>query len=175
MKKLSFEEELISLIPFIKGLSLKYLKDMEEAEEHTSHILLKALEKKENYQDQGKLKAWVSTLVFNEFVNVYRKGKKYQFCDIEECGNVFGESAKHDPFYGDRLIEEAVEQAERILKEYSQTSINAATHLKVIRMRAKGLKFREISEELGVDAVTIRGYSGRVRRFAIQKRRKLSA
>ncbi len=67
MSSNAFEEELLSLLPALRGFSKTLCRQTADAEDLVQETLAKALANKEKYVPYGSLKSWLFTIRKNNF------------------------------------------------------------------------------------------------------------
>jgi len=72
------QKELVSEIPNLRKFALRLTKNASDSEDLLQATMLRALEKKESFQDNTNLFSWSSKIMFNLFVSQYRHKKKFE-------------------------------------------------------------------------------------------------
>jgi RNA polymerase sigma-70 factor, ECF subfamily len=72
------EAELVTEIGNLKKFALRLAGNMSDAEDLVQMTVLRAIEKKNLFQKDTSLFKWSAKIMFNLFVNEYRKKKKYE-------------------------------------------------------------------------------------------------
>ncbi len=60
------------------GISMRYTKDREEADDVLNRSFLKIFDSFEKYEHQGTLSGWIAKIVFNTSIDFIRQRAKYQ-------------------------------------------------------------------------------------------------
>lgn len=78
MKTNQFAQEFNSLSHYLKAFAVKLTKDKNNADDLYQETALKAFKYRDKYQPNSNMKAWLSTLMKNSFINQFRKHKQRQ-------------------------------------------------------------------------------------------------
>lgn len=90
MTAIAFEKEFFNVERDLRNFALKLTRNAVDAEDLFQETALKAFRYKKSFKTGSKFKSWATTIMYNTFVNVYRKKKrrKTSFEPIEEkCYN----------------------------------------------------------------------------------------
>lgn len=68
-------------IPFLYKIAYKYTNDPEVADDLVQETLYKALKNESSFKKGTNLRAWLSIILRNNFINEYRKKSKYTSTD----------------------------------------------------------------------------------------------
>lgn len=68
-------------IPFLYKIAYKYTNDPEVADDLVQETLYKALKNESSFKKGTNLRAWLSIILRNNFINEYRKKSKYTNTD----------------------------------------------------------------------------------------------
>ena len=72
------QEELVHEMGNLRKFALRLTRNVHEAEDLVQSTLLRALEKKDYFQENTNLFSWTSKIMFNLFVTGYRRKKKFE-------------------------------------------------------------------------------------------------
>ncbi len=149
MTKEEFEVELLSCGQNLLGYALNLTCDAEDAEDLVQEVYCRALEQRAKYcPTKGKLGAWVNTMLYHQFVNVYRRTMKHNPNSITESTYQVQELSVAQSVQADQLIR--ADQVTESLDCLSQR------HREVMDMRIAGFKYEEIAEELSINIGTVK-------------------
>lgn len=149
MSAIEFQTTAINLQSFLLGLAMKWLKDYNEAEELVQHTITKAFANKHRFKDGSNFKAWISTILYNDFINSYRKKKRRRAIVSQEqdwfpmLSNLPDRSSNAD----DNLLLKELEKVVAELEEVLRTPF---------MMYFQGYRYQEISEELDIPLGTVK-------------------
>ena len=76
-------------IPFLYKIAYKYTNESEVADDLVQETVYKALKNKDSFKEGTNLRAWLSIILRNNFINEYRKTSKYTNTDdiVSYVGN----------------------------------------------------------------------------------------
>lgn len=78
MTNATFVQEFNSISSHLRGFAMKLTRDLSQAEDLFQETALRAFRYQSKYESNTNLKAWLSTMMRNLFINDYRKHKKQQ-------------------------------------------------------------------------------------------------
>lgn len=81
MDKEQFIKELLNLEYELSRFATKLTKSDEKARDLLQETFLKVLSNRDKYREEQNFRAWVYTILKNQFINDYRKEKKNNTCD----------------------------------------------------------------------------------------------
>ena len=144
--------ELMNEADKLKGFAYRLTQNMPDAEDLLQSTLVRALEKKHQFQEGSKLFSWTSKIMYNMFVSNYRRKVKFE--------------TQYDP---ESFIEkEQVEASQEVKMEFAETQ-NAMDeishdHREILTMVCiKGMPYAEVADELNVPVGTVRSRLSRAR------------
>ncbi|MEM1320475.1 MAG: RNA polymerase sigma factor [Bacteroidota bacterium] len=77
MKDSKFARDFDSLSNYLKRFALKLTKDVDFADDLFQETALNAFRHKDKYRENTNMKAWLSTIMKNSFINHFRKKKRW--------------------------------------------------------------------------------------------------
>jgi len=108
-------------IPFLYKVAYKYTSEREAADDLVQETVYKALKNKDRFKPGTNLRAWLSIILRNNFINGYRKKSRYTNTDdvTPYIGNKETYKAKNDGISKMELdyINEAITELPSNLKE----------------------------------------------------------
>ncbi len=108
-------------IPFLYKIAYKYTKESEVADDLVQETVYKALKNESSFQKGTNLRAWLSIILRNNYINEYRKKTRYTNTDdvISYVGNKESYKAKNDGenTLAVQYIEEEIEKLPENLKD----------------------------------------------------------
>lgn len=134
----AFESVFKELYAPLSGYAVKYLKDLEQAEEVVQDVFCTLWEKRQNINITISLSSYLYTSVRNRCLNEIRRQKNRTSQSQQELEEIPDNDTRIEDLELDQQIEEAI----RNLPEMSR---------KVFEMsRMEGLKYKEIADKLGI-------------------------
>lgn len=96
MSDREFRNDLLALIPPLRAFAISLTGKVDRADDLVQETLLKAWANREKFEPDTKLKAWLFTILRNEFYTVFRKRKR----EVEDADGIiaanFGVHAEQD-------------------------------------------------------------------------------
>ncbi len=161
----TFEQEALPHLDSLYSFALRLSGDSIQAEDLVQETMLKAYRSWHQYQSGTNVRAWLFTILRNNFVGVYRR-RKHEKHSVEvkeiEATTVFDEVQEIDPEgrFFDGLVDDEVIRAIRALPiEYRDT---------LVLRDLEGLTYAEIAQVTGVPVGTVRSRLFRARQ-ALQR------
>lgn len=144
--------ELMNEMDGLKRFALKLTRNMSDADDLTQSTILRALEKKDLFEEGTNLFGWTSKIMYNIFVSNYRRKTKFE--------------TQYDP--ESYLEMEGVAAPQDTEIEFKQVSKAMATlsadHREILVMVCvKGMQYAEVSEMLQIPVGTVRSRLSRAR------------
>lgn len=159
-KRESFEREALPHLDTVYRVALRLTGDPARAEDLAQEAMLKAFRAWHTYKEGTNARAWLLTIVRNQFINEYRRAKhRGPTVDIMEVERhtVFREVQDADPEgrFFDQIVDERVLAAIDALPEDFRDA--------VILSDLEGLSYAEVAEVMGVPVGTVKSrlYRGR--------------
>ena len=149
MKSVSFKQELIQIQNELHRYALKLTCSRNEADDLVQDTTLKALDNEEKYTSGTNMKGWLYTIMYNLFINNYRKVIREQsYVDQTEHLHLFTavqslESNNTESAYD-------LKEIRRIVNSLSRE------HKAAFSMHVSGFKYREIAEKLDMPIGTVK-------------------
>lgn len=72
----NFLQNFNSCSSYLKGFAMKLTRDKFAADDLFQETALSAFKNQDKFQNQTNMKAWLSTIMKNSFINLYRKNKR---------------------------------------------------------------------------------------------------
>src|SRR5690606_6844053 len=97
MSSSSFREELVATIPSLRAFAISLAQNNDRADDLVQETLVKAWDKQSSFEMGTNLKAWLFTILRNEFYSQMRKRGR----EVQDADGVFTERmAVHPSQYG---------------------------------------------------------------------------
>jgi RNA polymerase sigma-70 factor, ECF subfamily len=92
----TFKQELLGAIPSLRAFAMSLVQNADKADDLVQETLVKAWDKQASFQPGTNLKAWVFTILRNEFYSQMRKrGREVQDSDGAITGRVAVHPSQH--------------------------------------------------------------------------------
>lgn len=137
--------ELIEVVYSIEGYAMKLTRDKEAAKDLLQQTVLKTLIANPSHEGRD-LERWVSRVLYNTFVNEYRRKRRQQMISIA------------DQTHLEHLLPKSAAADQQIIVEqmYQEILQLDISQQEVILLRIAGFSYKEIAEETGVAIGTIK-------------------
>ncbi len=129
-------------------------KNKQDAEDLVQETFLKAYNNFHQLKDRNKCKSWLTSILYNLFINKYRKNNKFSSIPYEE--SIVYQGAHDTKFIEERMDQEVSEALFKLPEAYSTV---------LILSDIENLPYKEIAEILEVPIGTIRSRLSRARRL----------
>jgi RNA polymerase sigma-70 factor, ECF subfamily len=144
--------QLLIEMPKLKRFGHKLTRNNTQADDLLQSTLLRALEKKDYFQDGTNLFSWTSKIMYNMFVTDYRRKVRFDsLYDPEEKINSMKINADQDVKLEFKQVSDAMEKLSESHKEI------------IILVCVKGMQYQETSELLNIPVGTVRSRLSRAR------------
>lgn len=84
MTELSFHDQLIETLPALRAFAMMLTRDRSAGEDLVQDTVLRALDKSEHYTLGTNLRAWLYTIMRNQFINGLRRRQREKLTDIDD-------------------------------------------------------------------------------------------
>ncbi len=149
---MSYQEELVREEVNLRKFALRLTRNVADAQDLSQSTILRALEKKDYFEEGTNLFSWLSTIMFNIFISQYRHEKKFEF--------------QHDPdFYINRIAEESCQENKVDLATIMSTMkrLRPEHHNILVLVCVQGLRYEEVARKLKIPVGTVRSRLSRAR------------
>jgi RNA polymerase sigma-70 factor, ECF subfamily len=147
------QEALINEMENLRKFALRLTRNASDAEDLVQATLLRALEKKDYFQDGTNLFSWTSKIMFNLFASQYRHKKKF---DTQYDPTPYIEQASIGP------SQEVTTDLAKVRESMKQLSKEHREMLILVCIR--GMRYEEVSEMLQIPVGTVRSRLSRARK-----------
>lgn len=137
------------------GVSLRYSKDIEEAQDILQMGFVKIFEKLETYSHEGSLEGWIRRIIVNTALDSIRKNKKL-------LDNVSIENVDYQLSNNDETALEAL-SAQDLLRVIQKMPLGFKTVFNMYVI--EGYSHKEIAEALGITVSTSKSQFSRARAY----------
>lgn len=148
MTTIEFQSHIKMLQADLFALAMKLSKNYTDAEDLVQEAITKAFKFKSRFEDGSNFKAWISTILYNNFVTEYRKRKRRRKTIVaqEDWLPVLMNKGTSVQAESSLLLEELFQIINQLDKELSVPFM----------MHYEGYAYKEIAEELAVPIGTIK-------------------
>ncbi len=149
---MSYQEELVREEVNLRKFALRLTRNASDAQDLSQSTILRALEKKDYFEEGTNLFSWLSTIMFNIFISQYRHEKKFEF--------------QHDPdFYLNRIAEDSCQENRVDLSTIMSTMkrLRPEHHNILVLVCIQGLRYEEVAQRLKIPVGTVRSRLSRAR------------
>jgi RNA polymerase sigma-70 factor, ECF subfamily len=146
------ERALVTEMAGLKKFALKLTRNESDAEDLTQSTILRAIEKSYLFEPGSNLFSWLSKIMYNQFVSIYRRKVKFE--------------TQYDPenfienSYVDALQETRMEFLE---VEAAMDQLSPEHKAILVMVCIKGMQYAEVSEMLQIPIGTVRSRLSRAR------------
>lgn len=148
-----FEQEaLINEMEKLRKFAQRLTKNTHNAEDLLQATMLRALEKKESFQNETNLFSWTSKIMFNLFASGHRHKKKFE--------------TQYDPeHYIDQVSVRSTQEAcvDLVIVNECMKQLSAEHREILLMISAKGMSYEEVSTALRIPSGTVRSRMSRAR------------
>lgn len=149
---------------YLKAFAMKLTKDSHMAEDLFQDTAFLAFKNQDKFQMGTNLKAWLSTIMKNTFINQYRKRKRH--------GIVFDDSPENFLLNSGNQIEMNAGETNVTLEEIDVLVESLSKNLKKpFQMATEGFKYEEIAQTMDLPLGTVKSRIFMARK-ALQKQMK---
>ncbi len=145
------KDELLSIIPNLRAFALSLTKTSDRADDLVQETLMKAWNKFHTYQEGTNLKAWVFTIMRNEFYSQMRKKVR----EVQDSEGTLSEGLATHPQQDGHMDMKDFRIALETLPEDQREAI--------VLIGANGFSYEEAAEIAGVAVGTIKSRVSRAR------------
>lgn len=149
MSNVEFTYQFNTFSQYLRGFAYKLTRDTHSAEDLFQETALRAFDNKEQFRQSTNMKAWLSTIMKNTFINNFRRKQRWEKIIIQTDESYLIESDRKAAWNeGERKVSsEAIEQLIESLDPSLKTPFI---------MILKGYKYQEIADEMGIPIGTVK-------------------
>ena len=146
-----FKNDLLAAIPSLRAFAVSLSQNADKADDLVQETLVKAWDKHESFQMGTNLKAWLFTILRNEFYSQMRKRGR----EVQDSDGIFTENlAQHPSQYGSLDMQDFKKALEQLPDEQREA---------IILVGASGFSYEEAAEICGCALGTIKSRVNRAR------------
>lgn len=146
-----FKQDLLGAIPSLRAFAMSLAQNADRADDLVQETLVKAWDKQTSFQPGTNLKAWVFTILRNEFYSQMRKrGREVQDSD----GIMTGKLAVHPSQHGSLDLDDFRAALETLPEDQREA---------IVLIGASGFSYEEAAEICGCAVGTIKSRVSRAR------------
>lgn len=165
MEKKFFQDSLQQVEHKLFGFAMKLTKNEQGANDLFQETVYKAYANIDKFRKGSNFKAWITTIMYNTYVNQYRKRKRRKQVEapVEDFSYAL-ESEVYDQTADGKIMEDDLKE---ILNGLS------GTYKKPLKMYVDGYKYKEISSRLDIPMGTVKSRINYARTILKEKIRGL--
>jgi RNA polymerase sigma-70 factor (ECF subfamily) len=154
MTAISFHDQLIDTLPALRAFAMMLTRDRSAGEDLVQDTVLRALDKSDHYTLGTNLRAWLYTIMRNQFINGLRRRQREKLTDIDDelLDNLDAVAANQEHVL---ILKDLMRAMGRLRPEQRE-----ALHLVV----ADGLSYDEVAQVCNCPVGTVRSRIARARR-----------
>ena len=143
-----FKNQVDKIEDLLFGFAMKLTKNREEAKDLMQETLMRGFENRHRFKIGTYFKSWMTTIMYNSYINHYRKRKTRNKVEQPVDNIVFLEDRKVTEGQGEQLIlrKELKEIMDSLDKKYRKPFL----------MHFKGYQYDEISVEMDLPIGTVK-------------------
>ena len=146
-----FRSDLVKTIPSLRAFAISLTQNNDRADDLVQETLVKAWDKHESFQPGTNLKAWLFTILRNEFYSQMRKRGR----EVQDSEGLFTENlAQHPSQYGSLDMQDFRKALEKLPEEQREA---------IILVGASGFSYEEAADICGCALGTIKSRVNRAR------------
>jgi len=146
----------------IYGVSLRMLKNREDAEDNVQNVLVKAYYNIGRFEGQSQFSTWLFRITINEALMKLRRHKPERFVNPAEFGQDSGAHANYPEIEDHRQNHER-EYINRELASQALGCLNPSLRRTFVLQKAEGWTNRELARALGITVETVKSRVFRAR------------
>jgi len=166
MTTVAFEHSFYSVEHELRGFAMKLTKNVQDANDLFQETALKAFRYKHTFKPGSRFKSWVSTIMYNTFVNIYRK-KRRRKTSSESVETVCYDVA--DQNFSTPIQQMSKEAIETCIEELKPRFKDP------FLMHIDGFKYQEIAEQYDIPIGTVKSRINSARKKIITRLEDRSA
>lgn len=147
----SFNDLLLEQVPSLRAFARSLARNHAAADDLVQETLLKAIDNRDKFQDGTNMRAWLFTILRNNFYSGYKKTTR----EVEDPEGDLAESLSVKPDHDGRL------QYAEFQKAFSQLSAERREAITLVG--ALGLTYEEAAQTCDVAVGTMKSRVGRAR------------
>ncbi|HUH36893.1 MAG TPA: RNA polymerase sigma factor [Spongiibacteraceae bacterium] len=146
------DSDLIDESKKLQRFAHKLTRNASDADDLLQNTLLKAIEKRQQFQADSSLFSWTAKIMFNQFVSNYRKKARYE--------------TQYDPdwYIAREISEPDQEPSAELANALAAMQRLSADHREILTLIGiNGMRYAEVSELLAIPVGTVRSRLSRAR------------
>lgn len=154
MTAIAFHDQLIETLPALRAFAMMLTRDRSAGEDLVQDTVLRALDKSDHYTLGTNLRAWLYTIMRNQFINGLRRRQRERLTDIDEelLDNLDAVAANQEHVL---ILKDLMRAMGQLRPEQRE-----ALHLVI----ADGLSYDEVAQVCNCPVGTVRSRIARARR-----------
>jgi len=148
MTTAKYNAEVYKIEPLLTGFAMKLTRNKENAKDLMQETLMRSFASRERFKEGTNFKAWVTTIMYNSYINYYRRAKTKNAVikPIEDLSYLPGNTSTE--MNGEKII---------LLKELKGMVNNLSDLYKIpFEMFTEGYHYNEIAEKMNLPMGTVK-------------------
>ena len=140
-------------VPALRRHAYRLTGSMDRAQDLVQDTLLKAISKKDQFEEGTSLKAWLHRILFNTFISGKRREKtRGHHVDWDDLGDVYGHGSN-------QMARLQLRDADRILDQLPEQERQA-----ILLTAVDEISYQDAAKRMNVEIGTVKSRVGRARR-----------
>jgi RNA polymerase sigma-70 factor, ECF subfamily len=166
MSSILFQKDVLGNSNYLRMFALKLTRNSDDASDLLQDTVLRALKNYTKYKEGSNLKAWLTTIMKNSFINDYRRSKKIQTSPNGDVHSHIIESNANSASNGG--------EQKMIMDEVYRLLSNLEDDLRIpFEMMWQGYKYEEIAEYLNIPLGTVKSRIFQARKILQDKTKRI--
>ena len=148
MTALNFNSNLAKIEDLLFGFAMKLTRNRENAKDLMQETLMRSFDKKDNFREGTNFKAWMTTIMYNSYINHYRRRKTRNKIEtpIEECSLAISKKPAAEKVQSVIMMKELTGMIENLEDGYKIP----------FQMFYQGFQYSEIAEKMDMPMGTVK-------------------
>ena len=145
--------EIENHVPALRRHAYRLTGSADLAQDLVQDTLLKAISKKDQFEEGTSLKAWLHWILFNTFISGKRREKtRGPQVDWDDLGDIYGHGSN-------QMARLQLRDADRVLEELPEQEREA-----IMLTAVEEISYQEAADQMSVEIGTVKSRVGRARR-----------
>lgn len=147
----NFKQQLLATLPSLRAFAISLAGTPDKADDLVQDTIMKAWAKQESFEMGTNLKAWLFTILRNEFYSQMRKRGR----EVQDTDNIFSDNISvHAPQHGSLDLQDLQRALNRLVPDQREA---------IILIGASGFSYEDAAEICGCAVGTIKSRVSRAR------------
>ena len=148
MTALQFNNQLEKIEDLLFGFAMKLTRNRDNAKDLMQETLMRSFDKRDRFKNGTNFKAWMTTIMYNSYVNHYRKRKTRNRVEtpIEDCGLAISNKPAVERVQSVIMLDELKKMINALSDDYKTPFL----------MFFRGYHYDEIAETMDIPMGTVK-------------------